>query len=51
MMKGMRGKTREEQGLINSVVTRQPEAERPVVVEERVLGIPFLPTLGVRWRF
>ena len=42
---------RDNAGRINAIVSRRPEAERPAVVEERSLGLPFLPSLGVRWRF
>lgn len=42
---------RDNAGRINAIVSRRPEADRPAVVEERSLGLPFLPSLGVRWRF
>jgi hypothetical protein len=42
---------RENPGAINNVVTRDPTGSRPVLVEERTLSMPILPTLGVRFRF
>ncbi len=41
----------ENPGLVNTVVARNPAGGRPRIVEERILSIPFLPTLGVRFRF
>ncbi len=42
---------RDNPEVVNSVVTRDPAGTRPRIVEERVLSIPILPTLGVRFRF
>jgi hypothetical protein len=42
---------RENAGRINAIISRQPGSDRPAIVEDRVLGLPFLPSLGVRWRF
>jgi hypothetical protein len=42
---------RENAGRINTVLVRGPDPERPVVTEEPVLSLPFVPSLGLRFRF
>jgi hypothetical protein len=42
---------RDNAGQINSIVSRRPSELRPAIVEQPVLGVPFLPSLGLRFRF
>ncbi len=42
---------RKNAGRINSVVVSGPDPDRPTVEQEPVFAIPFLPSLGVRFRF
>jgi hypothetical protein len=36
---------------MNSVVVRGSDPDRPTIEEDPVFAIPFLPSLGVRFRF
>jgi hypothetical protein len=38
-------------GQIESALVRDPGADRPRVEERREVAVPFLPSLGVHWRF
>jgi TonB dependent receptor-like, beta-barrel/TonB-dependent Receptor Plug Domain len=42
---------RQNAGRINSVVVPGSDPDRPTIEEQRVFAIPFLPSLGVRFRF
>ena len=42
---------RENAGQLEPQLAYDPETDRPRVVYERAAGIPFLPSIGVRFRF
>jgi len=42
---------RENAGLLVPELEYDPNSDRPRVVEERTAALPFLPSLGIRWRF
>jgi hypothetical protein len=42
---------RQNAGLIEPSLVYDPRSDRPHLVEERSAGIPFLPSVGVRFRF
>lgn len=42
---------RDNAGVIEASLEHDPGSDRPRVVEERAAGIPFLPSVGVRFRF
>jgi TonB dependent receptor len=42
---------RDNAGIVEASLEHDPGADRPRLVEERGAGIPFLPSVGVRFRF
>jgi len=42
---------RQNAGQIDAELFYDPDSDRPRIGERRTLGVPFLPTIGVRFRF
>ena len=42
---------RQNAGQIEPILEYDPGSDRPALFEDRVLAVPFLPSLGVRFRF